>query len=149
AFDDLRDTQVQLGYVTCKVQAYPDARSFHDYLLDSLEREAARARRRVRAIRTDRLGETIANCRAGLRLRLERLSPAQARGILLRAVGRAFTRALRCLRRIRSDDPSTIHRTRVAFKTFRYMVESLAEVFPGITLRRLAAMRHYQAAMGD
>jgi CHAD domain-containing protein len=61
----------------------------------------------------------------------------------------AFRRARQLRTRINPRDPWTIHRTRVAFKRFRYMVEALAERLPGVTGERLAAMRHYQTMMGE
>jgi CHAD domain-containing protein len=51
--------------------------------------------------------------------------------------------------RIDPANTDTIHRTRIAFKRFRYMVEALATLLPGVTDRRLAAMHHYQTMMGD
>jgi CHAD domain-containing protein len=43
----------------------------------------------------------------------------------------------------------TIHRTRIAFKRFRYMAEALQPLFREISPRRLAAMHAYQSTMGE
>ena len=48
-----------------------------------------------------------------------------------------------------ATDPPTIHRLRVAFKMFRYTVESLAQVRPGTGGRRLRALHDYQTRMGE
>jgi CHAD domain-containing protein len=68
---------------------------------------------------------------------------------LLASVDRAFARTRQRWTRIRPQDAQTIHRTRVAFKQFRYMVEALADFLPWLTNHHLAAMRHYQSMMGE
>ncbi len=70
-------------------------------------------------------------------------------GKLLGSVQSAFTRTRRLRARIRPENTSTIHRTRVAFKHFRYMVEGLSRFLPGVNEKRLRKMREYQAMMGD
>ena len=64
-------------------------------------------------------------------------------------MNRAFRRTCALRARIKPDDTTTIHHTRVAFKHFRYMVEALAEHMPAATRERLAALRRYQTMMGD
>jgi CHAD domain-containing protein len=51
--------------------------------------------------------------------------------------------------RATSDDTSTIHKTRVAFKKFRYLVERLASHLPGVSKELLEAMRQYQTILGE
>ena len=45
-------------------------------------------------------------------------------------------------------DLGTIHQTRVAFKRFRYIVESLSPGLTGLTKRQLRALAYYQRRMG-
>jgi CHAD domain-containing protein len=45
-------------------------------------------------------------------------------------------------------DSQTIHRVRVAFKKFRYMVESLSPGFTGLGKRDLRLIANYQRRMG-
>jgi CHAD domain-containing protein len=47
-----------------------------------------------------------------------------------------------------TGDLAAIHRTRVAFKRFRYSVEFLAEALPRFTPARATALRRHQALMG-
>ena len=44
---------------------------------------------------------------------------------------------------------NSIHRTRVAFKKFRYMVEALQPLLSGVTPARIAALQDFQSMMGD
>jgi len=71
---------------------------------------------------------------------------------LLKPVTRATTKAFATLvsRRkvIDPANPETIHRTRIAFKKFRYMVESLSPDFTGLGKRQLRALALYQQRMG-
>ena len=45
-------------------------------------------------------------------------------------------------------DLGTIHQTRVAFKRFRYIVESLSPGLTGLTKRQLRTLAYYQRRMG-
>jgi CHAD domain-containing protein len=56
------------------------------------------------------------------------------------------------VRRRQAIDPanaSTIHRTRIAFKKFRYIVESLSPDVTGFGKRELRALAYYQRRMGN
>jgi CHAD domain-containing protein len=148
-FDDLRDTQVQLAAVGGMRRAYPAARPFHACLWEWEERFARKTRKNIRKVKPARLGKLIAACRWEVEERLGKSTPRKALAALLRSVDRAFGRTRRLRTRIDARDTWTIHRTRVAFKKFRYMVEALAERLPAVTRERLAAMHHYQTMMGE
>jgi len=65
-----------------------------------------------------------------------------------RAAADAFAEAVERRRAIDLADPATIHKTRVAFKRFRYMMESLSPILTGLTKRQLRALAYYQRKMG-
>jgi CHAD domain-containing protein len=130
-------------------RAFPAARPFHDYLLKRELRLAKKTRKRIKDVKTGSLGRSIEACRKKAGLQREALSARTAGARLLRAVDRAFTRTRQLRARIDPRDTKTIHRTRVAFKKFRYMVEELADCLPRANDKLLAEMRHYQAMMGD
>ncbi len=148
-FDDLRDTQVQLLYVGKMLRVGQAARQFHAYLSRREGHLTSTTRKRIGRIKTKRLGQIIAGCKAGLRHERKRRTAKQARKILLRALDRAYAGVVRLKSRIDPDNTVTIHRTRIAFKKFRYMVEALSPLLPGVTEERLAAMRQYQTMMGN
>ena len=54
-----------------------------------------------------------------------------------------------CLRYRSISTARSIHRTRIAFKRFRYMVEALSPLLPAVTDQHRHAMRGYQSMMGD
>jgi CHAD domain-containing protein len=147
--DDLRDTQVQLLVVGKMLRVFPAARPFYEYLLKREERLGRKTRKRVKRLRHQRLGRLIGACRRDIRAHLEERPTQPAAAVLLRSVDRAFSRTKQRRERIRPDDARSIHRTRVAFKKFRYMVEALADFLPGVGEDQLMAMGHYQRMMGE
>lgn len=68
--------------------------------------------------------------------------------VVLGSMREAHTEALTRLEGVDASDPSTIHRVRVAFKKFRYMVESMSPDFSGLSPRALRALANYQRRMG-
>jgi CHAD domain-containing protein len=149
AFNDLRDTHVQLLAAADLRRTFPVAREFHAYLRKREARLTRRARKDIRRLKVRRLRARIADCREEFdQYRRTRAARPAARR-LLRALDRAFARVQDLRARIRPDDTRTIHRTRVAFKKFRYRVEAVAPWPPGRRPGRPEALRRYQAMMGE
>lgn len=149
AFDDLRDTQVQLATVAPMRRGSPAARTFHAWLGQRETRCIRAARQAVRQIKTRRLGKRIAALDVELCRQRKSTTPDQAFRIAQTAIRLAFAQVGRLCRRVKTADTRTIHRTRIAFKRFRYMVEALAPLLPAVTDQAREAMRVYQAMMGD
>src|ERR1019366_952545 len=59
-FDQLRDTQVQLGYVGRMADTFPDACAFYDWLRDRKARFTRTTRKAVKHIKTKRLDRWLA-----------------------------------------------------------------------------------------
>jgi CHAD domain-containing protein len=148
-FDDLRDTQVQLGAVKPLRRDFPAARLFHQQLQKAEERLTRRTRRRVKHIRTRRLIKLLSTCRQEIKNWSADAPAGKSNAMLLRCVGHAFERTLRLQGRIDPKVAETIHRTRVAFKHYRYMVETLAPYCPGVKGSTLRQMHDYQTMMGE
>ncbi len=148
-FDELRDTQVQLPTVEKLLRQFPTARPFHDYLGDRERQLTKKTRRRVKHIPARRLGKLMSSLREEVGERFARSTGKAATTILLRSVNRAYDRTRQLRKAIDARDTATIHKTRVAFKKFRYMVETLAGHLPGIAEDYLAEMQHYQTMMGE
>jgi len=148
-FDDLRDTQVQLAAVCDLRQAFPIARRFQAWLQKREQRFARTACRNIRKVETARLRKRIAACRKKMEEQFRGTTSRKTLQVLLLSVGRAFRKTEQARAGIDAHDAWTIHRTRVAFKRFRYMVEALAPHLPSITEQCRLAMHHYQTLMGD
>jgi CHAD domain-containing protein len=148
-FDQLRDTQVQLGYVGRMAGTFPDAHTFYDWLRKREARFTRTTRKAVKRIKTKRLGRCLAAFEKEIRLQRKRITSEQAFVIVRRAINQAFARVAQRCRHMRADDTTTIHRTRIAFKHFRYMVEALAPLLSAVTEDHRRALRGYQCMMGD
>ena len=148
-FGQLRDTQVQLGYIGRMAGAFPDAHAFYDWLRKREARFTRITRKAVKRIRTKRLGRRLAAFEKEIRCRRKQVTREQAFVMVRRAMNRAFARVAQLCRHVRADDIRTIHRTRIAFKRFRYMVEALSPLLPAVTEDHRRALRGYQCMMGD
>ncbi len=147
-FDDLRDAHVQLLAVEKFRRTFPGARSFYNHLLKREDRLARKARKDIKGIRTRRLGKLIAACGEEIARQGKQPAARKANGRLLGAVDGAFARVRDLRARIDPEDVATIHRTRVAFKKFRYMIEILADHLAGTDGKLLATLHRYQTRMG-
>jgi CHAD domain-containing protein len=152
AFNDLRDTHVQLIFVGGMLRTFPAMRTFHAALVKHESRCARRTAKDVKQIKTTRLARLVRSLLSELRKK-DRASGSAGRAVGLeratRSIHRAYAGVTLRLRRIDPADTATIHRTRIAFKRFRYMVEALASLLPGVSRERIEAMQEYQAMMGD
>jgi CHAD domain-containing protein len=148
-FDELRDTQVQLASLRKIERSFPAARIFKAYLKKREERLTRETRKCVKRLKTGRAGKLVEACRQRVEAARKRCPPDAAGRLLLAAVERAFARTEQLKSRIDARDTKTIHCTRVAFKKFRYMMETLAEIVPSLTREQLCEMHDYQTLMGD
>ncbi len=176
-FDQLRDTQVQLVYVEGLERAFrrrghsvAGPAGFRCWLEQRERRFTRETRKAVRRIKTKRLGRRITRFQAEIRRLHKRLPRARALATALGEMDRAFALVARRCRRasprritcylhrrgLRQSSPpgetadtATIHRTRIAFRRFRYMAEALALLLPALTEQHLRAMHGYQSLMGD
>jgi CHAD domain-containing protein len=148
-FDQLRDTQVQLTYVGRLADTFPDAGEFHEWLQKRKTHFTRTTRKAVKHIKTKRLGRCLAAFEKEIERQHKQISREQALAIAQHAINQAFAQVARLCRHVRSDDARTIHRTRIAFKRFRYMVEALSPLLPSVTEDHRQAMRAYQCMMGD
>ena len=148
-FDQLRDTHVQLVYVGHLVDSFAAARPFRDWLGKREKKFTTRADKDVKDIRTRRLARSIAGFDREIRRLRKHTTPDKAFETSQLAINRAFARVAQLCRRVKADDSDTIHRTRIAFKRFRYMVDAMSPLLPAVTEEHRRAMRGYQSMMGD
>ena len=149
SFDRLRDTQVQLMYVEHLIRNFPAASEFRRWLRAREARFIRESRKAVKQIRTRRLGKRISAFQQALERHRKETKPERAFSRAQGAIRRAFARVAQLCRRVSAADTETIHRTRIAFKRFRYMVDALAPLLPAVTDEHRQAMRGYQSMMGD
>jgi CHAD domain-containing protein len=147
-FDELRDTQVQLAMVAELQKKFSAARCFHRFLKKREARLCCLARKDAKRLRNKSLGKLVNVCLDDARQRLKASGERQANFWLVRSIARAFEITHKLETRIDPQDTHSIHRTRIAFKKFRYMLEALAGHLPWANERLLTGLRLYQASMG-
>ena len=149
ALGDLRDTQVQRMFIDQQAAGFPELVLLRPWLERRERRLVKSAAGKVKRCKTRKLERWISALSAGLTANTRR-ARAQARlaSVVLRATARAFTEAVERRQAIDLADLRTIHQTRVAFKRFRYMVESLSPALTGLSKRQLRALAYYQRKMG-
>ena len=149
SFDRLRDTQMQLAYVTRLAGSFPAAEPLGDWLKAREEKFTKQTCKAIRHIKTKRVSRSVAVGEKLLRREQKSLSPDRGLAIVRRKLQQTFTRVCKYAAAARAEDTATIHRTRVAFKRFRYMVEALISSWPGITKEFCQELRGHQTLMGD
>lgn len=149
ACSPLRDTQVQLLALAPQVERHPELETLIT-VLKVRERNLIQAiGKKARRVATVRWSRTIRWVKQTLREQFSHpLMHEAARAVVYGAAARAFGTAVFFKERVVAAQPKTIHRARIAFKKFRYTMEALAPLLPGLGKEQLKAMDAYQTRMG-
>jgi CHAD domain-containing protein len=149
ALGDLRDTQVQRLFIEQKAARFPELALLYAWLRRRERRLVKTAAGKVNRWKTRKLERWIAAMTVALTAKTrESHAQSQLASAILRATANAFAEAVQCRRAINLADLRTIHKTRVAFKRFRYIMESLSPALTGLSKRQLRALAYYQRKMG-
>ena len=144
-FDDLRDTQVVLAEISEALQELPQLREFENYL-QGVEKDLLKTlRKKLKVIDLFDVSKRIRRMRESLKTDAYDGLVLQ----ILRGVGDVYLTAKRRQNWINPAQATTIHRVRIAFKTFRYMVEIVHPLLPGFPSENLKQMNDYQSLMGE
>jgi CHAD domain-containing protein len=149
ALGDLRDTQVQRLFIEQEAARFLELVLLLAWLHRRERRLAKAAAEKVNRFKTRKL-ERWTSAMIRVLTANARRSRVQSRlaSAVLRAAGQAFVEAVERRQAIDLADLRTIHQTRVAFKRFRYILESLSPGITGLSKRQLRALAHYQRKMG-
>ena len=149
-FGPLRDVQVQLLTIDKMLSSFPELQEFYNFLAKRERKSTQRLGVELKRVKTGKIRKSIAG--AARQLAALPDTPAvqqEKRAEALLAIEMAFNRVIERKLTIAPTDSSSIHRMRVAFKKFRYMVESLAPQRGRTTSKQLKAMNAFQGSMGD
>ena len=149
ALGDLRDTHVQRLFIEQKTGSFPELVRLRGWLQRRERRLARSASGKVKRFKTRKLERWIFTLIQDLTANARRFRVQnQLASTVLRAAAQAFAEAVERRRAIDLADLRTIHQTRVAFKRFRYTMESLSPGLTGLSKRQLRALAYYQRKMG-
>ena len=149
AFDELRDTQVQLAFLKPLCRQFPEAREFHLVLQRREQRLIGELRHEIKRMKQLRLERRLKALERELRQGPGEKSGRSARTLAATALHETFSHVAGLRQRVRRNNTQTVHRMRVAFKRYRYMSELLQPFFRRLTAKRLREMQAYQTLMGD
>ncbi len=146
SLDDLRDTQVMLAEISEMLENLPDLAPFQKFLIKREKRLLTRAQEDVGDFKSGTFSGRVESFQANLS------NPVFSHDLLsqlLACVDDSFSTVSRRSKRVDTTRPASIHRVRVAFKKFRYMIEIISPLLPGLPDEQFKRMHHYQAGMGD
>jgi CHAD domain-containing protein len=146
SLDDLRDTQVMLAEISEMLATLPKLAPLQKFLQKREKRLLKAAERNVHTFKSKVIAAHIDNIRAGL------AEPAASHDLtarLLTAVDEVCLTVGQRKGRVDPALPASIHRVRVAFKKFRYMLEIIHPLLPGFPEMQFKDMNNYQTMMGE
>jgi CHAD domain-containing protein len=146
SLNDLRDTQVMLMGVSDTLNTLPELALFQEYLTKRETRLLKSTAKGIRSFQITNVRKRLDSTRKAL---LKMGNENQQQKALLQIVDDAYETTLRRFRRIEPTQPATIHRVRVAFKKFRYMVEIVYPLVANFPDDNFKLMHDYQDLMGD
>ena len=149
-FGPLRDVQVQLLTVDKTLASFPELQGFYNFLA---RREGKLTRRLGLELKHVKIGK-IRKSLAAAAKQLEALPDTpvvhrETRAAAILAIETAYNRVIERKQAITPAHVTSIHRMRVAFKKFRYMVEALGPLRGRTSSKQLKAMNAFQGSMGD
>ena len=144
-FGDLRDTQVILGELSGIIQEIPQLEDFERYLRSREEKILQDLHKQLKQRDTSGIADWIRKTRDAL----EEEVPSDLEALILDAVDDAFLDVRQRLGWVDLNRSATIHRIRVVFKAFRYMVEIVNPLVKNFPPALLKQMNEYQTLMGN
>jgi CHAD domain-containing protein len=141
--DELRDTQVLLANIAAIVESNPLLRPFEEHLQRREKKLMRAARKEIKSLKTAELASRMRKLNESIaELQPDGLNP-------FTVVDKTYARVIQRHEKINPDKPATIHRLRIAFKKFRYMVEVIHPMLEDFPAKRLKKMQAYQTSMGQ
>jgi CHAD domain-containing protein len=144
-FDQLRDTQVILADISETLQELPQLQEFHVYLEDVEKGILKTLRKKLKVIDLFDVSKRMRRMHESLKTE----SDDNLSVPILQTVDDAYLLTRQQHNWINPAQATTIHRVRIAFKTFRYMVEIIHPLLNDFPRENLERMHHYQSLMGE
>ena len=144
-FDDLRDTQVILADVSETLRELPQLHEFQSYLQEKEKSLLKDLRKKLKVIDLFDVSKWIRRMQESLK----KESDTNLIVPVLQAVDDAFLTTKQRQKWINPAAATTIHRVRIDFKAFRYMVEIVHPLLEDFPSENLKLMHDYQSLMGE
>jgi len=144
-FDDLRDTQVILAEISEILHELPQLQDFQRHLRFTEDRMLRILRKSIKGLETSEVTKRIRKTHEAL----ESDTDSDLTSQIMQAVDDAYLHTKQRHGWVDFARPATIHRVRIAFKSFRYMVEIVQPLLSDFPLETLKRMNDYQSLMGE
>lgn len=149
-FNALRDVHVQLLAVRKMQRSFRSLGAYRNSLRTREGQLLRETGKQCTALKTEALNRRVQDLQNALMaIGAHPALAAAARVAILGTAAGAFARVAAMRQSVAPDDPRTIHRLRVAFKEFRYILEILSPLLPWVTPAVRKAMNSFQTAMGE
>ncbi len=145
----LRDIHTQQIYLEKLDREFSEARTYGKVLEERESHLTKRIRGKLAHGGKGRLGKSIAAIKEQLRCLIYEEEKEGVFAPGWQTLRTAYAKVIKCHQAIKPSDIRTLHRTRVAFKWFRYMMEALRPMLRGVSGPRLKSMHDYQTRLGD
>jgi CHAD domain-containing protein len=146
SLDELRDTQVMRAGIAESVAALPELEPFGEYLRKREKKLLKAAEGEIIETKTGKISGRVEKIRDDLTGQLAGRDLAPS---LLSAVDNVNLTVRQRMGQVDHTRAAIIHRVRVAFKKFRYMLEIISPLLPNFPESQLEAMHEYQSRMGE
>jgi CHAD domain-containing protein len=143
--DDLRNIQALLADLSKITRERLMLQPFQEYLQLKEKKLLRAARKGIQSLEIDVLAKRIRK----LEQRIEALEQTNLDTSLFAAVDESYAIVNQRYMVVDPDQPVTIHRVRLAFKKFRYMIEVIYPTLQNVPVDYLKRMHDYQTMMGD
>ena len=143
--DDLRNVQVLLADIAETIHEIPALQPFQGYLQRKEKKLLRMAHKAIKSLKIESLLKRIKKISRAI----ETFQQTDLDGSLFSAVDEAYVIVNQRYALVDPGQPATIHRVRIAFKKFRYMIEVIYPFLQNPAPDYLKKLQNYQAAMGD
>jgi len=144
-FNDLRDTQVILAEISEIIYELPQLRDFQKYLHFVEERLLRTLRKKTKQLESSEVAKRIRKAYEAI----ETETNSDLRPQIMQTIDDVYLITKQRHGWVDITCSATIHRVRIAFKSFRYMVEIVHPLLNGFPMENLKRMNNYQSLMGE
>lgn len=145
SFTDLRDTQMMLAEISKRLRRLPQLNLLMARLQKREKRQLRAAKKQINEFQTHSNARRLSKVRA----LLAALPDEALSSRILQAADQAFLKVIQRYELLDAAQAASIHPVRVAFKKFRYLVESIQPMLPDFPPDTLKRMQDYQTRMGE
>jgi len=143
-FSPIRDTQISMLYAHEMINEFPSIGIFEEYLESREKRLSFKLQKKLSDTDTYPLHKVLKAVKLEV---AERFGENGLLGDLRSTTDRAFSKVVELIGQVDTDDIKSVHKVRIAFKRFRYMVE-LLDVLQPIEEYLLNGMKAIQDELG-